>query len=76
LKLGRVALDGTKMKANPSKQKAMSYDRMRETQPSPLAIVAPRKLSVECRIDGIATLDATVTRGDAEYMFIATANAP
>jgi hypothetical protein len=30
VKLGRVALDGTKMKANASKHKAMSYDRMRE----------------------------------------------
>jgi transposase len=30
VKPGRVALDGTKMKANASKHKAMSYDRMRE----------------------------------------------
>jgi transposase len=30
IKLGRVALDGTKMKANASKHKAMSYDRMQE----------------------------------------------
>jgi transposase len=29
LKVGRVALDGTKMKANASKHKAMSYDRMK-----------------------------------------------
>src|SRR6266436_4778631 len=28
MKLGRVALDGTKIKANASKHKAMSYDRM------------------------------------------------
>jgi len=32
LKVGRVALDGTKMKANASKHKAMSYDRMKEKQ--------------------------------------------
>ena len=32
MKVGRVALDGTKMKANASKHKAMSYDRMREKQ--------------------------------------------
>lgn len=32
LKVGRVALDGTKMKANASKHKAMSYDRMREKE--------------------------------------------
>jgi hypothetical protein len=30
MKLGRVALDGTKVKANASKHKAMSYDRMIE----------------------------------------------
>jgi len=28
VKLGHVAIDGTKMKANASKHKAMSYDRM------------------------------------------------
>ena len=28
VKLGNVALDGTKMKANASKHKAMSYERM------------------------------------------------
>ena len=32
MKLGRVALDGTKLKANASKHKAMSYDRMVEKQ--------------------------------------------
>jgi transposase len=32
LALGRVALDGTKIKANASKHKAMSYDRMPEKQ--------------------------------------------
>ena len=31
-RLGRVALDGSKVKANASKHKAMSYDRMREKQ--------------------------------------------
>jgi len=31
-RVGRVALDGTKMKANASKHKAMSYGRMREKQ--------------------------------------------
>ena len=30
LKIGRVALDGTKLKANASKHKAMSYDRTQE----------------------------------------------
>jgi transposase len=32
LKVGRVALDGTKVKANASKHKAMSYDRMLEKE--------------------------------------------
>lgn len=32
VKLGHVALDGTKMKANASKHKAMSYDRMAEKE--------------------------------------------
>jgi transposase len=32
LELGRVALDGTKIKANASKHKAMSYERMRDKQ--------------------------------------------
>jgi hypothetical protein len=32
LKLGRVALDGTKMKANASKHKALSYGRKKEKE--------------------------------------------
>src|SRR5713226_2198058 len=32
IKLGRVSLDGTKLKANASKHKAMSYSRMKEKQ--------------------------------------------
>lgn len=32
VKLGHVSLDGTKVKANASKHKAMSYGRMRETE--------------------------------------------
>ena len=32
VKLGHVALDGTKLKANASKHKAMSYDRMKKTE--------------------------------------------
>src|ERR1700691_3228321 len=32
IKLGRVSLDGTKLKANASKHKAMSYGRMKERQ--------------------------------------------
>jgi hypothetical protein len=32
VKLGHVALDGTKVAANASKHKAMSYDRMKKTE--------------------------------------------
>ncbi len=32
MKLGHVAIDGTKIKANASKHKAMSYSRMGETE--------------------------------------------
>lgn len=33
VRLGHVALDGTKIKANASKHKAMSYGRMKQTEP-------------------------------------------
>ncbi len=32
LKVGRVALDGTKINANASKHKAMTYDRMKRKE--------------------------------------------
>ena len=40
VKLGHVALDGTKMKANASKHKAMSYDRMQKDEEKLAAEVA------------------------------------
>lgn len=40
VKLGHVALDGTKIKANASKHKAMSYGRMKEVEPELAAEVA------------------------------------
>jgi transposase len=40
VKLGHVALDGTKIKANASKHKAMSYGRMKEKEPLLAAKVA------------------------------------
>ena len=40
VKLGHVALDGTKVKANASKHKAMSYGRMKQTEPRLAAEVA------------------------------------
>lgn len=39
-RLGHVALDGTKVKANASKHKAMSYGRMKQTEPRLAAEVA------------------------------------
>ena len=39
VKLGHVALDSTKVKANASKHKAMSYARMKKTEPELAAIV-------------------------------------
>jgi transposase len=52
VKLGHIAIDGTKVKANASKHKAMSYDRMSE---------AERKLEEQ-----IAQLLADAERIDAE----------
>jgi len=57
VKLGHVALDGTKVKANASKHKAMSYERMGETE---------KKLQaeVEARLQEAARVDA---EEDAKY---------
>src|SRR6195952_5581510 len=40
VKLGHVAVDGTKLKANASRHKAMSYGRMKQTEPKLAAEVA------------------------------------
>src|SRR6266571_6011347 len=56
-KLGRVALDGTKVKANASKHKAMSYDRMREKQ---------RQLRTEVK-QLLAQAEATDAAEDTQY---------
>jgi transposase len=57
VKLGHVALDGTKIKANASKHKAMSYERMSATEP---------QLEAEIRalLDQASQVDAVE---DAEY---------
>jgi transposase len=57
VRLGHVALDGTKMRANASKHKAMSYRRMQEAEPG-LAAEVGRWL---------AEAEATDTREDAEH---------
>jgi transposase len=56
-RVGRVALDGSKIKANASKHKAMSYGRMREKQ---------RQLREEVK-DLLAQAEAADTAEDAEY---------
>ena len=56
-RLGRVALDGTKIKANASKHKAMSYQRMGEKQ---------RQLRTEVE-DLLARAEAVDTAEDAQY---------
>ncbi len=50
VKLGHVSLDGTKMKANASKHKAMSYKKMKEREPV-LAAEVKRWLDEADRVD-------------------------
>lgn len=50
VKLGHVALDGTKLKANASKHKAMSYGRMKQAEPK-LASEVDRWLRQAGQID-------------------------
>jgi transposase/IS5 family transposase len=57
VKLGRVALDGTKIKANASKHKAMSYGRMPERE----AALAARVAAI------LAEAEATDAAEDAEF---------
>jgi transposase len=56
-RLGLLALDGTKIKANASKHKAMSYDRMGEKQ---------RQLRAEVK-DLLAQAEAADAAEDAQY---------
>ena len=51
MKVGRVAVDGTKVKANASKHKAMSYERMKEKE-------AQLKAEVKDLLDQAAAADA------------------
>jgi transposase len=56
-RLGRVAIDGSKMQANASKHKAMSYDRMRDNT---------RQLRQDVR-DLLAQAEAADAAEDVEY---------
>jgi transposase len=57
VKLGHVCIDGTKVKANASKHKAMSYDRMNETE---------KRLEAEVT-ELLAQAAATDAQEDAQY---------
>jgi transposase len=57
MKLGRVALDGSKIKANASKHKAMSYNRMKEKETQPRQEVR----------DLLRQADEADAREDAQY---------
>lgn len=57
VRLGHVALDGTKVKANASKHKAMSYGRMKKAEPALAAAVA----------EWFAKAEATDAAEDAEH---------
>jgi len=57
VKLGHVALDGTKIKANASKHKAMSYDRMKK-----------REAELRAEVDGwLAAAEAADAEDDKLY---------
>jgi transposase len=57
VELGHVALDGTKIKANASKHKAMSYGRMKKAEPDLAAEVS----------DWLAAAEATDAQEDGEF---------
>jgi transposase len=63
IKLGHVAIDGTKLKANASKHKAMSYDRMTEKEKQ-LREEVEKLLAQAAQVD--AAEDAQYGRGKSE----------
>jgi transposase len=54
VKLGTVAIDGTKIKANASRHKAMSYERMQQTE-------AELKAQIDALLERAKTADAAET---------------
>lgn len=66
MKLGHVALDGTKIKANASKHKAMSYGRMEECATELEAEVAGWLRTAEAADAEEAARPGQDRRGDAE----------
>jgi transposase len=63
VKLGHVALDGTKVKANASKHKALSYGRMK-TRAAELRAEVERWLRQAERIDAAEDAELGAARGD------------
>lgn len=64
VRMGRVALDGTKLRANASKHKAMSYNRLVDKEAATEAEIA----ELEARVaDLLADAEATDTAEDAAY---------
>jgi len=61
VKLGHVAVDGTKLKANASRHKAMSYGRMRTSEPKLAAEVAAWLAEAE-KVDAAEDADHGVDR--------------
>jgi transposase len=74
VRLGHVALDGTKVKANASKHKAMSYGRMKEAEPELAKVVDDwfMRASNEDATDDTALGDA---RGDELPAWVANRQA-
>jgi transposase len=64
VKMGRVSLDGTKMRANASKHKAMSYDRMVEKEKALEQEVAALMAAAEAVDTQEDTLHGRGRRGD------------
>jgi Transposase DDE domain/Transposase domain (DUF772) len=58
VKLGRVALDGTKLRASASRHKAMSYDRLCEKEAAVAAEIAELKLQIERMLTEAEAVDA------------------
>ena len=63
MRVGRVAMDGTKVKANASKHKAMSYDRMLEKRKQLKAEV--KQLLAQAEAADAAEDEHTATTGEA-----------
>jgi len=71
-KLGHVALDGTKVKANASKRKAMSYARMKEEEPKLAAAVAEMMTDAQTKDDAEDAEHGAELRGDEMPAWAAT----